>query len=198
MPEKGEEYIIPQDLEDFLASGPAPVYMTFGSMISPLMGDEYVNETTRLMVDAAKLVGCRVIIQSYWDNINGIEEDPDIYRITQVPHQKIFPHCSAVVHHCGAGTTQSVTRAGCPSVVVAHMTDQVFWGNKLKQLSLALKPFHRKSITAQKLAKEIRCVLDSHNMKKKAEELGKLLRKEEGVLHAVKTIEETLGRQYYQ
>ena len=198
MPEKGEEYVIPQDLEDFLTSGPAPVYITFGSMLSPLMGNEYLIETTRLMVDATKLAGCKAIIQSYWDNINSIEEHSDIYRITKVPHQIIFPHCSAVVHHCGAGTTQSVTRAGCPSVAVAHMADQVFWGNKLKQLGIAPKPLYRQSITAQSLAKEIMFVLDSQNMKKKAEELGKLLRKEEGVFHAVKTIEETLSGKLFQ
>ena len=54
----------------------------------------------------------------------GVEpESSVIHGITKAPHQHIFPHCAAVVHHGGAGTTQAATIAGCPSIVVEHASD---------------------------------------------------------------------------
>ena len=93
-------------------------------MISVAPSVEHVRKFTRLMVDAAEIAGRRAIIQSHWESITDIPEHPGIFRITKAPHQVIFPHCSAVVHHGGAGTTHSATRAGCPSVVVEHIYDE--------------------------------------------------------------------------
>lgn len=189
MPEKAEAYTMPEDLMAFLGSGPPPVYMTFGSLISPLFGSRYVFDSTSLMVDAARRAGCRAVIQSCWDHIEGIEEDGNIFRIINSPHQFIFPLCAAVVHHGGAGTTQSATRAGRPSVVVAHVTDQVFWGNELRRLGIAPRLVHRQGATAEKLAHSIRTVLGSPAMKEKAGKLGEQIRGEDGVRSAVEAIE---------
>jgi UDP:flavonoid glycosyltransferase YjiC (YdhE family) len=189
MPEKAEEYQLPVTLVDFLRSGPPPVFMTFGSMVPQLFGSEIAGDSTRLMVDAARQAGCRAIIQSSWDSIEGNKEDSDVYRITTAPHQHIFPHCSAVVHHGGAGTTQSSTRAGCPSIVVAHVNDQVFWWNELRKLGIAPGLLHGQSVTAEKLAQSIRSVLNSPDMKARAEKLGDRLREEDGVGRAVEEIE---------
>ena len=38
--------------------------------------------------------------------------------IGSAPHDKLFPMCSAVVHHGGAGTTAAGLRAGKPTVIV--------------------------------------------------------------------------------
>jgi len=52
-------------------------------------------------------------------------EDPNIYKVNTIPYEHIFPHCSMVVRHGGAGTTQSSLKAEKPSVVVAHAGDQL-------------------------------------------------------------------------
>jgi sterol 3beta-glucosyltransferase len=119
--EQEESLPMPDSLEKFLNSGSLPVYMTFEAMME---GDPSPGDITRLKVEAALAAGCRAIIQSRWDVINGIPEHPDIFRIARAAHQHVFPRCAAVVHAGGAGTTQSATRAGCPSVVVAHAADQ--------------------------------------------------------------------------
>ncbi|MHB8881120.1 MAG: glycosyltransferase [Thermodesulfovibrionales bacterium] len=189
LPETAEEYQMTGPLVDFLRAGPPPVYMTFGSLIPQQAGSPLALESTRLLVDAARLAGCRAIIQSCWNVLDGIEDDSAIYRLTNAPHHIIFPYCSAVVHHGGAGTTQSATAAGCPSIVVAHMTDQVFWGNELRRLGIAPGLLNRQSVTAEKLAAAIISVLASPDMKAKASELGERLRQEDGVGRAVEEIE---------
>ncbi|TAN39730.1 MAG: glycosyltransferase [Nitrospirae bacterium] len=189
LPETAEQYQMPGPLMDFLRAGPPPVYMTFGSLLPQQAGSPLALESTRLLVGAARLAGCRAIIQSCWNSLDGIEDDRAIYRLTNVPHHIIFPHCCAVVHHGGAGTTQSATRAGCPSVVVAHMTDQSFWGNELRRLGIAPGLLNRHSVTADKLAAAISSVLASPGMKTKASELGERIRREDGVGRAVEEIE---------
>lgn len=195
LPEQAQPWQMPEQLTRFLAEDPPPIYMTFGSMLGVGAGIEYLSHTTRLLVDAVKLAGYRAIIQSSWQQLTDIPEDQEIYRITtQVPHPQIFPHCAAVVHHGGAGTTQTATLCGCPSVVVAHVADQFFWGDHLKRLGVAPRLLARPSVTAQKIAREIHRVMETPRMSEKAKALGALLRKEDGVKVAVDEISTLLQK----
>ncbi len=187
LPEQNEAVPMPDSLEKFLNSGPRPVFMTFGSVMGV---DPYPGDVTRLMVDAAGIAGCRAIIQSRWDLIKDIPEHPNIFRITEVSHQQVFPRCAAVVHAGGAGTTQTVIRAGRPSVIVAHANDQSSWGILLKQLGISPGPLCRRTVTAEKLARSIRSVLDSREMMARVREIGNKMSHENGRKRAVALIEE--------
>lgn len=176
---------LPDDLKEFVNSGAAPVYMTFGS-IAPYQA----QETTLLMLKAVKESGCRAIIQADWDNIHTDAIAEDIYQCRRLPHADVFPHCAAVVHHGGAGTTHTALRAGCPSIVVEHAFDQTFWGNELERIGVAGEVLHRNSITAVQLAKAIETTLNSQEMKKNAMRLSKKMQAEDGVETAIGLIEE--------
>ncbi len=186
IPEQSEAWNMPKGLEEFIQTGSPPIYMTFGAMIE---GESAPQESTKLMVDAARMAGCRAVIQSKWEELSGIPEHPDIYRIRRAPHLEVFPHCAAVVHAGGSGVTQSATRSGCPSVVVAHATDQTVWGGLLHQAGIAPKHLNRRSASAKKLARSIRTVLDSPKMREKAKEIGARMKNEDGVKCAVELIE---------
>lgn len=185
-PETEDSWMMPESLEQFLKSGPPPVYMTFGAMTE---GDPSPENITRLLIDAAFSAGCRAIIQARWEEINEIPDHPDIYRIGRAPHQFIFPKCAAVVHAGGAGTTQSAIKAGCPSVIVAHASDQTRWGMVLKKAGIAPKALHRRSLTSKKLAHSIRAVLDSPEMAGKTREISEKMNREDGVERAIELIE---------
>jgi vancomycin aglycone glucosyltransferase len=43
---------------------------------------------------------------------------------------------AAVVHHGGAGTTTTATRAGAPQVVVPQMADQPYWAGRVAGLGI--------------------------------------------------------------
>jgi len=173
-------------LKEFLSAGEPPVYMTFGSMLE---SDPDPRMITRLMIDSARMAGVRAIIQSNWNEIEGIPEHPSIFRTVRASHRSIFPHCAVVVHHGGAGTTQAAIEAGCPSVVVAHASDQPLWGAVLKKRGAAPKFLLRRSVTPQKLAGAIRIARKSAEMKDTAKKIGRQMRAENGVLQAVRLIE---------
>jgi sterol 3beta-glucosyltransferase len=185
MKECQEKWDVPADLKEFIAAGPPPVYLTVGSMLSL---DPHPQAITRLLVDASRLAGCRAIVQSRWDELPEIPDDPALYKIGVTPHQHIFKHCAAVVHHGGAGTSQTALLHGCPCVIIEHLGDQIFWAHELQRIGVATKPLHRRNITSEKLARAIRSVLDNPAMKKKAEKTGAFMRSENGVERACSSI----------
>jgi len=187
LPENALLWEMPGSLHAFLENGEAPVYMSFGSLM-PLTKEER-KITLDLFVAAAGQANCRAIIQVNETEVDTLISTERIYYTTRTPHDKIFPHCAAVVHHGGAGTTQSATNAGVPSVVVAHITEQQFWGMELQRLGVAPRFLERRTLTARKLAARIRQVLDSRLMKQSAVELGRTMASEQGVKNAVAYVE---------
>ncbi len=179
------DYEVPQALKDFLAQGPLPIIITFGSM-----GGTKNRETTRILVDAVKHTGQRAIIQAGWGNLGeGTTEIEDILFVKYVPHGFLFGQGSCVVHHGGAGTTASVCRVGVPSVVVPHLADQTYWGNTLRKLGVAPKILYRQDMTAKRLAKRIDEVIASKTMAENAKRLRQQINTEDGLATAVELIE---------
>ncbi|NNG02359.1 MAG: glycosyltransferase family 1 protein [Desulfobacteraceae bacterium] len=191
LPASADPWRIPSDLQNFFKAGPPPVFMGFGSMTT--FADRRRLETaTRIMCDAAVTAGCRAIVQSNWDGIENIPKTPDIYQLTDAPHLDVFPRCAMVVHHGGAGTTQSATLAGCPSIVVPHAVDQVFWASKLRRIGIAPRQLLMRRLTVNRLTKRIRQVIGDPAMKRRAEQLGEKMKNENGVETAIKHIEKAV------
>ncbi|HEX6099092.1 MAG TPA: glycosyltransferase [Thermoanaerobaculia bacterium] len=187
-PDKPEGSTLPEELRHFLARGDPPVFLTFGSSTSA-----GVRETEALFVDAAKAAGCRAVVHLPGSGTPGTADHPEIYRIGYVPYQGLFPHCSLIVHHGGAGTTHCAARAGRPSVVVEHHGDHTFWGKQLRRAGLSHRILHARSVTASSLAAEIRKGLRSPDLQRRAEAFGESMRQENGVRRAVELIEERLA-----
>jgi sterol 3beta-glucosyltransferase/vancomycin aglycone glucosyltransferase len=190
LPEGGSPGTVPGDLQRFLDNGPPPVYLTFGSMF---VADPQAAETVKLLSDAVRVAGCRGIVQCPPELAAGGMTGDDLFFVGPAPHDRIFPRSAAVVHHGGSGTTQAVSRAGVPSVIVPHATDQVFWGGLLYRRGLAPRPMDRRTVTVSTLARAIRTVLDSRSMQERAREIGGAMGRENGVASAVSYIEEHFG-----
>lgn len=193
-PEVSHVGALPVDLEAFIAGGPAPVYFTFGSMLAVPQDRETLAESVRLMAAAASIAGCRAIVQAPWSQIDDVDAGPTVFRVERAPHCQVFPRCIAVVHHGGAGTTQTSLLCGKPSVVVAHIVDQFFWGRELARAGVAPPLIDRRRATSKMLGKALREVLDSSAMQEKARVLGRELARENGLGRAVALVEFFLAR----
>jgi UDP:flavonoid glycosyltransferase YjiC (YdhE family) len=178
---------LPAGLDDFLSAGESPVYFTFGSMM--LHSLQYIREIVGIWTAAIRQAGCRAIIQLPWDDLSIFRTDERVFKVKRSPYVSVFPRCAAIVHHGGAGTTQSSLLTGRPSIVVAHMADQFFWGDELKRLGVSGKTLTRKNLSARKLAGAIEQVLGDSGMAERAASLGQQLVGENGVANAVRLIE---------
>jgi UDP:flavonoid glycosyltransferase YjiC (YdhE family) len=192
MPNLAMEGQLSPDLAGFLAAGDAPVYMTFGSW----MPRDRVGQAKalRLLTEAARGAGCRAVIQAPSAAACGFHGDDDILYVAAAPHHVVFPRCRAIVHHGGAGTTQSAMRAGTPSVVVANISEQEHWGKELRRLGIGGRPAKRRSVTAAALARRIRHVLASPAMKVRAAQVAHAMEGEHGVDTAVALVMRTFAQ----
>jgi sterol 3beta-glucosyltransferase len=188
-PTSSTDEITPGLLE-FIATGAAPVYFTFGSLLYP--DTAYVAEVVDIWAGAVKRVGCRAIFQLPFDHPTGPGLTSNTFQVCRAPHSRMFPLCALIVHHGGAGTTQSSLLAGRPSVVVAHFADQSFWGSELQRVGVAGRTLARRSVSASRLARSIAQVLTSPTMTRRAAEIGAAMVTENGAETAAREIEARL------
>jgi UDP:flavonoid glycosyltransferase YjiC (YdhE family) len=184
------DWRMPPEQAAFLAAGPPPVYVGFGSM-----GTRDPRETTALVLEALKRAGgLRAVLAAGWGGLSQAGDVPDtILMIEEAPHDRLLPHMAAAVHHGGAGTTAAALRAGIPSVVLPVLGDQSFWGARLAALGAAPPPLPRRRVTADALAAALRRVITDAPMRARAEALGTAIRAEDGLTAAVELIEEIVA-----
>ncbi|KAJ3217557.1 hypothetical protein HK099_005431 [Clydaea vesicula] len=159
-------YNPPQDLLDFLTSGSQPVYIGFGSIVI-----DDPDNLTSIIFDAVKKAGVRAIVSKGWGGLGGKEIPNEIYMIGNCPHDWLFEHVSAVVHHGGAGTTAAGLSKGKPTT--------------------GPYPIPFKKLTSDKLAEALKfSVLEE--TKERAIKLGAEIKKENGVLLGVRSFHHQL------
>ena len=174
----------PEALRAFLAAGPPPVYIGFGSM-----RNRRPEEMTALAVEALTLAGQRGILSTGWGGLQSEQLPETILSIESVPHDWLFPRMAAVVHHGGAGTTAAGLRAGVPSILVPFFADQPFWARHVHQLGVGPHPIPRAHLTAAPLAAAITTAVTDQDMRQRAAALGAQIQAENGVGEAVKVLE---------
>ncbi|MEU1816930.1 glycosyltransferase [Streptomyces roseifaciens] len=122
---------LPAGLTAFLEAGPPPVYVGFGSMPMHAAAD-----VARVAIDAVRAQGRRVLVRHGWAGLALVDDRDDCFAVGEVNHQALFARVAAVVHHGGAGTTATATRAGAPQVVVPQAADQPYWAGRVADLGI--------------------------------------------------------------
>ena len=130
-----DERSLPRRLEVFLDRGDPPVYVGFGST-----GEVDADATTRLIVEALRIAGRRGVILHGVGGLAHGSLPEGIIAVGDCDHTKLFPRMAAVVHHGGAGTTATASRAGVPQVVVSHLNEQYGWGWQTHRLGIGVRP----------------------------------------------------------
>jgi vancomycin aglycone glucosyltransferase len=161
---------LPAELEAFLAAGPAPIYIGFGSMPDPDPA-----ATTRIFVEATRRAGVRAVISRGWADF-GNELPEHCFAVGSVSHPRLFARVSAVVHHGGAGTTAAATRAGKPQLIVPHIADQFQFGPLVHRLGIAVPPLKRTKLTLDALTDRLRELTSNAAMAEQARALGEHIR----------------------
>lgn len=166
----------PEELVRFLAAGPPPVYVGFGSLPMPKGESERV---AGVIADALRKAKVRGIVQAGWANL-AVSSD-DVITIGEVPHDWLFDHVGAVVHSCGAGTTAAGLRAGVPAVAIPNAGgDQRFWARRLKELGVSAATLSRPKMTADSLAAAITTAMTEPGLRANAKAVSAKLADEDG------------------
>jgi sterol 3beta-glucosyltransferase len=173
------------DLATFLAGGPPPVYVGFGSMV---WRDE--AEAWRAVRAALRQAGVRAVLAGGPPTL----ADDAVHIVGDIPHAWLFPRMAAVVHHGGAGTTGAGLRAGVPAVVCPFFADQPFWGRRVHALGAGPLPVPARRMSAARLERAISEAVHDPAMRQRAAALSERIRREDGVGQAGAIIERWLDR----
>ena len=168
------------ELAQFLAAGPPPVYIGFGSP-----GLRQQAATAGLILDALRQSGLRAVVNLPPGAFVTPPPADRVFLISETPHAWLFARCAALVHHGGAGTTAAGLRAGRPAVVIPMATDQFFWGGRVQALGVGPPPLPQRALTAERLAQGLLQAAQNSALQRRAAELGTAIRAEQGVAAAI-------------
>jgi UDP:flavonoid glycosyltransferase YjiC (YdhE family) len=175
----------------FLAQDPhkKPLFAGFGSM-----SNQEPIKIAELLVTAARSIQRRIIIQQGWGDLDVHMEGNDLLVISEENHQAIFPHTCGIIHHGGAGTTAAVARAGVPQLIIPHMTDQFWWGERVFERQLGPEPLWRSRLSKEGLTGSITDLLATPRFAQNAARLATKLASCNGAKLTADKIESFIGR----
>jgi sterol 3beta-glucosyltransferase len=175
----------PEALYEFLAAGPKPIYVGFGSMVS-----SNATRFTEIVLDAVKKSGQRAVLATGWGGLEDedLGQSERVFFLRHAPHDWLFPRVSAAVHHGGAGTTAAAVRAGIPSVIVPFYGDQPFWARCLHRKGVAPPALDRKALSSDAMVDALKAT-QLPAMIQRAFELGCAVRAEDGVGEALRCLQ---------
>ena len=183
-------WLPPTDLAEFLTAGSPPIYVGFSSVASDQ--PEVIAEQ---VLKAFELTGQRGILDVGWGGLTAPlaaqvspEQTDNIFWISGVFHDWLFPKLAGVVHHGGAGTTATGIRAGVPTITVPTFGDQFLWGQQIADLGLGPARILKNQLTTERLASAIETLVNSQTIRETAQLFGQKLRAEDGVKQAVELI----------
>ena len=184
-----KEFEESEELTDFLTAGEKPIFVAFGKAESPELA-----RLQLLTLDALKKTGIRAVVQAYQipkkDKIN----TDKLFFIDNVPYAYIFGKVRAVVHHGGNTTNGLGLRAGLPTLVIALALDQYFYGRVDHKLCCGPKPLYirKRLCTAEEISDALQDLV-SGKYDVTTQTISELIMKENGVMEAVKAIEDYIS-----
>ena len=184
-----DDPLAPDDeLERFLAAGPEPVYVGFGSMPS-----SQSRRTSEIVLEAIRSAGVRAVISAGWAGLGDLALPSTCLRIGSVSHAKLFPRCTVIVHHGGSGTIAAAARAGVPQVVVPHLMDQYYFGHRVEKSGIGPRAIPIAKLSAAKLGAAITAANGSAGMRAAAALVASAILARPGADQAVRVLERASG-----
>jgi len=175
------EYLFPNtdeslspEIKEFLLAGDAPIYIGFGSM-----SDKKPEQTLAAILEMSERLGVRCILSRGWSNYGG-KNNELLYFANSEPHGELFPYCSVVVHHGGAGTISTAALSGVPQIVIPQMLDQFYWARQVKELGIGTS-IKRSCFTGKNLAKAVNTLREDPSVKERAVTLAQNLDRQQGI-----------------
>jgi rhamnosyltransferase subunit B len=177
------------DLERFLASGPAPVVFTLGTGVvgKGPAADSFYRESLK----AVRILKLRSLFLVGKDPKSRLPVPlpKGVAAVDHAPFSKLFPRAAAVVHQGGIGTIGQVLRSGRPQLVVPFAGDQPDNAQRVQRLGGA-EVLYPRQYTAPRVARRLGDLLGESGYARRAGEIARRVRSEDGVSDACDAIEE--------
>jgi UDP:flavonoid glycosyltransferase YjiC (YdhE family) len=175
-------------LAEFLAAGEPPVVFTLGTSAVGAAGRFYHESAAAV----AKLGVRAVMLTGGFAQNRPDDLPPNVLLVDRAPHELLFSRASVVVHQVGAGTTGQCLKAGRPMLLVPHGHDQFDNARRVLKLGVA-RTLLPKEYRAERVARELRALLDDASYRERAAATAAIVRAEGGAAAAADVIERLLA-----
>jgi rhamnosyltransferase subunit B len=136
------------EVEAFLAAGPPPVVVTFGSAM------QFARPYFEAAAAAIGRLGRRGILLTPHSDQVPAGLPAGVVRFDYVPFGQVLPRAGALVHHGGIGTAAQGLAAGVPQLVMPFAHDQPDNADRLRRLGVG-RMLWPKRFTAANAAREL-------------------------------------------
>ncbi len=181
-----------QELMDFVRKDDRPIiFFTLGSC-NAKQKDHFCER----LLNICNKYQYKLIVGSGWSKTGtNLADKENVYVLNgPIPHTLIFPHCNAVIHHGGCGTSHSVARAGKPQMIVPLIIDQHYWGNRIHELGIGPDRVKIGKISDKQLEQNVFDLINKESYITKAKELGEKIQNENGVKSICDFIDSHFGK----
>src|SRR5215217_4631878 len=181
------------DLERFLSSGPPPVIFTLGTSVvgKGPAADSFYRESLKA-VQILKLRSLFLVGKDPKSRLP-VPLPKGAAAVDYAPFSKLFPRAAAVVHQGGIGTIGQVLRSGRPQLVVPFAVDQPDNALRVQRLGGAEVLYPRR-YAAPRVARRLDDLIGASGYARRAGEIARRVRSEDGVGDACDAIEELFAR----
>ncbi len=176
---------MPVRLGEFLDRGDPPIVFTLGSSAVGAPGSFYQES-----VKAAATLGRRAVflVGKYAPALTQAGVPDGMLVEALAPHDALMPRAAAIVHHGGVGTTGQALRSGRPMLVVPHAHDQPDNAARISRLGVG-RSVDARRYTATSATTALRALLGQPAYGRRAAEVGKIVRGEQGATAACDAID---------
>lgn len=166
------------------------VFFSLGSCYAP-QRDKFAE----MLLDICTEHNYKLLVSAGWWEVGAhLQNRGNLFRMERpIPHWFIFPHCSAIIHHGGAGTTHSAARSGRPQMVVPLLLDQFYWGYRVKETGIGPGSVNIKTVSRKHLEQKVVDLVTNPSYQQNAQVMGKLIQNENGLENACSHIEKKYG-----
>ena len=168
-------------LNNWLAIGPLPIYMGFGS--NGVGSRVRIGEILSAVLNNRNE---RILFCTGWALYAELPKHPNLFVTKYVDHAAVLPKCKLGIFHGGAGTLAAMLRNDLPVIIVSFYTDQPTWGKIIVRKGLGAH-IPAKKLTAKKLIAAIE-ETQTDVVKQNARQMGERIRNEDGLGYAIAEI----------
>lgn len=178
---------LPGYVEEFIAAGPPPVFIGFGS--NPIY---YPHELSRMFENISQETKQRLIVSRGWSELSISSSSANVLYVDEMPYEFLFPKMAAVIHHGGTGTMAYAARAGVPQAGFPYMADQFSNRDQIAKLGIGPETCDFLKMTEKDISSAITKCISNEGFRNNAAEISLKITNRDGLKLTVSLIEEEL------
>ncbi len=181
--DEGDLHVLADNLQAFLASGETPIVCTAGT------GNRQAKKFFEKMIAAITRANRRALLLTPFAEQTPSTLPSNVMHIPYAPFSTLLPHCAAIIHHGGIGTTAQGLAAGIPQLIHPLSFDQPDNAMHAKRLGVAkiIFPWH----SAQQVGNSLNEMIGSAETIATCRQFAERLRQTSGIKMACDILERT-------